>query len=169
VLRALSRNVTPEDGAVGESAGTGPNLGVEFLLVKSVMRSELLPPTFPADLAAGAFAAGGEVAWPLALATTAVSWLAAHGYAVLGTELWVLQSGATQSLPRGPSGKPEVHGNDVSHRGEKEEWTSYVARAAAETLAYMHSFRAEEIVEPGDLYFNVVWVDELDYEKMGSR
>ena len=127
------------------------------------MRSELFPPDFPSELAVAAFRAGDEAAWPSMLATAAVEWFGTHGYAVLGTELWVLGGANIQTLPIGASGMREVHGNTVKRESE-EAWSSFVARAAAETRAYLQLFNPWDIVEPGQVYFNVVWVNEADYE-----
>ena len=68
-----------------------------------------------------------------------------------------------QTLPIGVSGMREVHGNTVNRESE-EAWGSLVARAAAETRAYLQLFNPWDIVEPGQVYFNVVWVNEADYE-----
>ena len=129
------------------------------------MRSGLFPPNFPAELAVAAFAAGDEVAWQPNLATVAVDWFGTHGYAVLGTELWLLKGEAIQSLPIGLSGMREVHGNTVSRKGE-EAWSSFVARAAAETRTYLQLFNPSDVVEHGQVYFNVVWVTEAGYEQL---
>jgi len=59
----------------------------------------------------------------------------------------------------------EIHGNTVN-RGTEETWASFVSRAAAETITYLQSFKPVEIVEEGDLYFNVVWVSEAGFEKL---
>jgi len=99
------------------------------------------------------------------LAAAAVEWLGAHGYAVLGTELWVLKGGAIQSLPIGQSGMREVHGNTVN-RETGEKWSSFVARAATETLTYLQSFNRADIVEPGKPHFNVVWVSEAQFAEL---
>jgi hypothetical protein len=68
--------------------GTWQRWMLEFsqvtLSALTFMRSDLLPPQFPAELAAAAFLAGGEVAWPPALAVLAVEWFGSHNYAVLG-------------------------------------------------------------------------------------
>jgi hypothetical protein len=127
------------------------------------MRSRLFPPGFPFELAIAAFRAGDEAAWPSMLAAAAVEWFSTHGYAVLGTELWVLEAANIQTLPIGASGMREVHGNTVNRESE-EAWSSFVARAAAETRAYLQLFNPWDIVEPGQVYFNVVWVSEADYE-----
>jgi len=101
------------------------------------------------------------------LAAAAVEWLGANGYAVLGTELWVLKAGAIQSLPIGQSGMPEVHGNTVNRESE-EPWSSFVVRAATETHTYLQSFNPADIVEQGELHFNVVWVSEAQYAELTS-
>jgi hypothetical protein len=135
----------------------------KVLVVDEALRSELFPPGFPSELAVAAFRSGDEAAWPSMLAAAAVEWLSRHGYAVLGTELWVLESANIQTLPIGVSGMREVHGNTVN-RESQEGWGSFVARAAAETRAYLQLFNQWDIVEPGEVYFNVVWVSEADYE-----
>jgi hypothetical protein len=100
------------------------------------MASELFPPNFPPELASAAFVAHKEAAWQPTTAAAAVDWFSTHGYAVLGTELWLLQSKGIQSQPIGLSGRREVHGNTVN-RGNEEPWSSFVERAGAETRAYL--------------------------------
>jgi len=56
------------------------------------MPSELFPPDFPSELRVAAFGAGDEVAWPRILAG-----FGTNGYAVLGTELWLLKDAAIQT------------------------------------------------------------------------
>jgi len=116
-------------------------------------------------LVAAAFTAGNEAAWRPAVASAAVEWFGANGYAVLGTELWLLQDGAIQILPIGLSGVKEVHGNTVN-RESGEAWNSFVSRAAASTLAYLRSFNPADILEEGNVYFNVVWVSESEFERL---
>lgn len=124
-----------------------------------------LPSGFPAELADSAFVAGSEVAWPQRFAIAAARWLGEHGYAVLGTELWLVQDGTINSLPIGTSGLPEVHGNTVSGK-QNEEWEAYVHRASSETVAYLQGFDPDQIVQKGELYFNVVWANELGYANL---
>jgi hypothetical protein len=133
--------------------------------VNQPLHSEFFPTSFPFVLAAAAFSRGKEVAWPPMLAARAVEWFGTHGYAVLGTELWLLQDEAIQSLPIGLSGKGEVHGNTVNRKSH-EVWGSFVVRAAAETQAYLQSFKPSDIVEHGEVYFNVVWASEADYQQL---
>jgi hypothetical protein len=133
------------------------------------MSSEIFPPNFPSELAEIAFVSrSNEAAWRPAIAATAVEWLAAHGYGVLGTELWLLKKEGIQSLPIGHTGGREVHGNTVN-RGRDESWTSFVARAEAETTVYLRSFDPADIVETGDLHFQVVWVSESEFENLRVR
>ena len=128
-------------------------------------RTQLFPEGFPSELTVAAFTSGDEAAWLPELALAAVEWLGAHGYAVLGTELWLTKGEAIQSLPIASNGAREVHGNTVD-RQEKEPWGSFVARAAAETIAYLRLFDKTDIVEPGEVHFNVVWVSESEFDKI---
>jgi hypothetical protein len=132
------------------------------------MPSELFPLDFPSELAVAAFRAGDEAAWPSVLAAAAVEWFGTNGYAVLGTELWALGGANIQTLPIGVSGMREVHGNTVNRESE-EAWGSFVARAAAETRAYLQSFNPWDIVEPGQVYFNVVWVSEAGFKNLSTH
>jgi len=129
--------------------------------------AELFPLDFPPELASAAFVSGNQAGWPPKLAAAVIEWLGAHGYAVLGTELWVLKGGAVQSLPVGQSGMREVHGNIVS-RGSEELWGSFVARAAMETVVYLQSFNPADIFEPGEIHFNVFWVSEAQFAEVKS-
>lgn len=131
------------------------------------VRPESLPANFPPELAAKVFISrSGETAWRPSEAIQAVEWFGTHGYAVLGTELWLLQNGAIQSLPVGTSGLGEAHGNAVDGKHENETWDSYVARTTADTVKYLKSFNPAEIIEKGDLHFQVEWISEDGYEKL---
>jgi hypothetical protein len=129
------------------------------------MRSDLFPYGFPSELADAAFVASNEAAWQPTLAAASVKWFGAHGYAVLGTELWLLKDGSIQSLPIGLSGTREVYGNTVNRESD-EAWGSFVARAAAKTVAYLQAFNPADIVEEGDVRFNVIWASEADFQKL---
>ena len=129
------------------------------------MPSDLLPPSFPAELAQKAFLSRREVAWSPDHAVLAIEWFGSNGYATLGTELWVVQAGRIQSLPLGTDGMRGVYGNTVS-RHQGESWKAFVARSMAETCAYLETFNRSEIAEPGQLYFNVVWVSESDFDAL---
>jgi hypothetical protein len=127
--------------------------------------SELFPPDFPSELRVSAFRADNEAAWPPVLAVAAVEWFGTHGYGVLGTELWLLKDVGIQSLPMGLSGMREVHGNTVN-RGNQESWSSFVARAAAETRTYLQAFKPTDVLEQGRLVFNVTWVSEAEFKDL---
>lgn len=128
----------------------------------------MLPTNLPPTLADSAFALGDEFAWPLDLASEAATWLAANGYAVLGTELWVVNNSEVRSLPVGESGLPECHGNSVDRR-TGEEWQAFVSRSGAETLTHLQAFEPAEIRDSGELYFNITWVDEGEFESLVRR
>jgi hypothetical protein len=130
-------------------------------------RTEFLPAALPSELADAAFVAGNEAAWPPAVAAQVVEWLGLHGYAVLGTELWVIRNGEIHSLPIGRSALPDVHGN-VVNRTPDELWAEFVSRAASETVDYLRSFNPTEIAEPGDPFFNVTWVNEEEFQNLRS-
>jgi len=114
---------------------------------------DLFPSGFPSELASAAFVASKEVAWRPALAARSVEWLSAHGYAVLGIELWLPKDGSIQSLP---------YFQNVDRQGD-EAWDSFVARAGTETLAYLRTF-TPEFIEEGDVYVNVTWAREAEYK-----
>ena len=116
---------------------------------------DLFPAGFPTELASAAFVASNEAAWRPGLAARSVEWLGMQGYAVLGTEIWLPKEGSIQSLP---------YFQNVDRQGN-EAWDSFVARAAAETLAYLGTF-APKFVEEGDIYVNVTWVSEAEFRNL---
>jgi hypothetical protein len=116
---------------------------------------DLFPSGFPSDLASAAFVASKEVAWRPAYAALSVEWFGTHGYAVLGTELWLPKDGSIESLP---------YFQNVDRQGH-EAWHSFVARAAAETLAYLRTFNSK-FIDEGDVYVNVTWVSETEFRNL---
>ena len=116
---------------------------------------ELFPSGFPSELASAAFVASNEAAWRPALAARSVKWLGTHGFAVLGTELWLPKDGSIQSLP---------YFQNIDRQGN-EAWDSFVARAAAETLAYLGAFTAK-FIEEGDVFVNVTWMSEAEFRNL---
>jgi len=64
-----------------------------------------------------------------------------------------------------PSGARDVHGNTVS-RLSGEAWGAFVARASAETATYLQKFNPPDIIEDGEVYFNVVWVSEGEFKSL---
>jgi hypothetical protein len=120
--------------------------------MNQLLSPDLFPSGFPSELASAAFLASNEAAWRPALAARAVEWLGTHGYAVLGTEVWLPKDGSVQSLP---------YFQNVDRQGD-EAWDSFVARAAAETSAYLRAF-TPKFIEEGDVYVNVTWVGEAEH------
>lgn len=119
------------------------------------MQSPVFPPGFPTELTADAFVHSGEAAWRPQLAVASVEWFAAHGYAVLGTEVLRPEQNGIQSLP---------YFQNVN-RKRNEDWTSFVARAAGETVAYIKAFEPR-FAEEGDVYINLTWAGESDFPKL---
>jgi len=113
---------------------------------------DLFPSGFPSELASAAFVSSNEAAWRPALASRVVEWLGSHGYAVLGTELWLPQGGSIQSLP---------YFQNADRKGN-EAWNWFVSRAAAETLEYLRAM-TPKFIEEGDVYVNVTWVSEAKF------
>lgn len=105
------------------------------------------------------------MAWSPNHAVLAVEWFGSHGYAILGTELWLVQTDGIQSLPSGHDGVRGVYGNTVN-RQKGEAWNSFVVRSTAETRAYLQAFNRSDITEPGQLYFNVVWASESGFKEL---
>jgi len=113
------------------------------------------PANFPSELAAEALVHSGEAAWRPQLALASVKWLGANGFAVLGTELWLPAGGTIQSLP---------YFQNVN-RKDGEDWGSFVARATTETIDYLIAF-AGKFGREGDVYVNVTWVDEFEFQNL---
>jgi hypothetical protein len=116
------------------------------------LSTDLFPSGFPSELVSAAFVASNEAAWRPALAARSVEWLGTHGYAVLGTELWLPKDDSIQSLP---------YFQNVDRKGD-EAWDSFVARAAAETLAYFKAL-SSKFTKEGDVFVNVTWVSEAEF------
>ena len=132
------------------------------------MTEKTFPPGFPPELAAHSFTAGSEAAWPLDSVSAVVEWLGQNGFAVLGTELWIVREDGIQPGVF-VNGMREIHGNAISHM-QNESWDTYVTRSAQETLRYLSSFAAPpEAKQQGDVFFNVVWVSESGYSNLSAR
>jgi len=116
---------------------------------------EVFPPGFPEQLASYALVDRGEVAWRPSAAIMAVEWFSAHGYAVLGTEAWRPEGTAIQSLPYWQS----------VDRKDSEEWSSFAARAAAETIGHLEALLPKLVKDDG-VYINVTWVAESEFQNL---
>jgi hypothetical protein len=91
------------------------------------------PPGFPSALASEVHVHGGETSWRLQSAIAAINWFGAHQYAVLGTEVFLLQSEGLQSLP---------YFQSIDCK-KNEDWNSFVIRAASETIRYLTAFQQQ--------------------------
>jgi hypothetical protein len=126
------------------------------------MKNQLYPDNFPDELKADAFSTGVEASWPTGSANRVVDWLRQNGFAVLGTELWIVREDGIQ-----PGifvdGKREIHGNEVS-RLQNEPWDKYVSRSGMETLRYLGDFEVPpEARIQGEVFFNIVWANESQF------
>jgi hypothetical protein len=102
---------------------------------------DLFPSGFPPELVSAALVSSNEVAWRPLLAARSVEWLGAHGYALLGTELW-LQTG----------------GSDYKRIPCLIAFPVYVLKVR------QGLYRA--FVEEGDVYVNVTWVSEAEFRNL---
>jgi hypothetical protein len=115
-----------------------------------------LPTGFPNELASEAYVEpNNEVSWRPLQAIQAVEWLGTHGYAVLGTEVFLPKQGSLFSLP---------YFQNVERIGA-EAWDLFAARAAAETSAYLKTCLSK-FSEEGDVYVNVTWVSEEEFRNL---
>ena len=125
----------------------------------------MFPPDFPDEFVRDAFIAGSEAAWPPQSVARVIRWFRKNGIAVLGTELWVVRDG---TICPGilVKGVQNIYGNDVSPRPD-EHWESYAVRSADETLQYVNTLRLPpEAKEQGDIFFNVTWASESDFQEL---
>jgi len=127
-------------------------------VMEQKLNSQVFPANFPPELAAKAFVHSGEAAWRPPLAVEAVEWLGTHGYAVLGTEVFLLVGDGIQSLPYFQSVK----------RREDEDWNSFAPRSATETINYLTAF-TEELAQYGDVCISVTWMSESGLRDVRAR
>ena len=131
------------------------------------MAEKTFPPGFPPELAAKSFTTGSEAAWPLESVSKVVEWLGHNGFAVLGTELWIVRDDGIQPGVF-VNGVREIHGNSISHM-RNETWDTYVTRSVEETLRYLHSLvMPPEVKQQGDVFVNVVWASESEYFNLSA-
>ena len=130
--------------------------------------NQIYPDNFPDEFKQDVFTLGTEAAWPTGRAIQVVDWLRKNGFAVLGTELWLIREDGVQ-----PgifvNGIAEIHGNDES-RMPNEPWDVYVSRSGMEALRYLSSFtEPPEASQQGKVVFNIVWANESDFLKLRAR
>jgi hypothetical protein len=132
------------------------------------VKPQIYPDNFPDELSAEAYSTGLEAAWSAGCAIKVVDWLRLNGFAVLGTELWIVREDGIQPGIY-VDGKREIHGNEVS-RLKNEPWQSYVNRSGMETLRYLNAFEAPpEAVQQGQLFFNIAWANESEFLSLRAK
>jgi hypothetical protein len=124
--------------------------------IERVAKMRALPLGLPEDIATVALTVGADAAWRPSDAYIAVQWLGKNNYAVLGTELWAIRDGVINSVPNWLT----------IERLPAERWASFVERSSSETLDYLRSFDETEKIEAGELYINVVWASETDFQEL---
>ena len=130
--------------------------------------NQIYPDNFPGELKEDVFTLGTEAAWPTGQAIKVIDWLRENGFAVLGTELWVVRKNGVQpgilvKVIR------EIHGNDAS-RMPNESWDAYVNRSGIEASLYLNTFREPpEASQQGQLVFNIVWASESEFLKLRAE
>jgi len=115
----------------------------------------------PINLKESAYLAlNGEAAWPRSEALKVVDFLAKHGMAVLGGEVWL----PTTPGPTIPT--PIIYTWEVDKRQKGESWSEFVQRASELTKAYLSQFEWDKVdVKHKDLtpYFNLTFCNEQEY------
>ena len=118
-------------------------------------------------------AVNGEYGWTRSQVPEVVEVLREKQLAILGGELWWVLEGSNAW-----SGViPQRNGPDAvfaweTKRRRRESWPGFVARCAADTLAAVTKWpRLQDLPEelPGQILYNLTWVDESEYGQLGSR
>jgi hypothetical protein len=126
---------------------------------------------FPAELIRRSFqASNGEFGWSREDARIAISILVQEQCAILGGELWWVPDGAgdwTGLIPqrRGPDA---VYPWDTT-RVPGEEWASFVARCADESLEAIDRWPGTDDLPSnvsGRVLYNLTWISETEYGEL---
>ena len=126
---------------------------------------------FPAELEQDAFRFRGEFGWTREQAIAAIGILRHHHLAILGGELWYVRDGAVQpSVPQreGPNAL-YVWSTDKQTGGI---WVNFVQRGASEALSAVQRYPEPEDIPddlPGRILYNLTWVSEAEFEKLGRK
>jgi len=127
----------------------------------------------PAKLKSTSFrAVNGEYGWTRAQVPQVVEILSAHGRAILGGELWRVPEGSLSwnGLIPQREGPAAVYAWETKRRG-KEPWSRFVGRCASDTIAAVNRWPARADLPAklsGRILYNLTWVDEAEYQKLGS-
>ncbi len=111
----------------------------------------------------------GELSWQKKHIVEALHAIAKANCATLGGEVWlILKDGGIYGLLPLKYGAPGFYGWDIA-RLVNESWASYVSRSELESLAFVSRHPNEEEVEMpsgSEIYYNLVWCDENEYERI---
>lgn len=123
--------------------------------------------SMPEPLAAAALVGGEEAAWEQADCAAAIEWLRNEGYAVLGTELWLLKKGQIVTSIS-TIGNPVLYCTSCDLLDD-ESWDEYVQRSAARDAKSVATFRfPEDSLETCPAYFNLCWADRKCFQSRGK-
>jgi len=128
---------------------------------------------FPEELKNAAFrAVNGEYGWTRSQVPPVVEILRGKQLAILGGELWwVLEGNSWNGVIPQRSGPDTVYTWETKRR-RKERWSGFVARCASDTLVAVNRWPPPEDLPvdlPGQILYNLTWVDEAEYSQLGSR
>ena len=111
----------------------------------------------------------GELSWRKQHIVEALHSIAKANCAILGGEVWlILKDGGIYGLLPQKNGMPGFYGWDIA-RLVNEPWASYVSRSELESVAFVTGYPNEEEIEMpsgSELYYNIAWCDENEYERI---
>jgi hypothetical protein len=116
-------------------------------------------PELPLQLRAKAFVSEDELAWLQQDCPDTIDWLRQNGFALLGTELWLIEDGTIRTAIKTASG-PVIYVTACDPQ-DQESWSAYVQRSARHALETIEAFAwPEDSLEPKrPAYLNLCWAD----------
>ena len=99
------------------------------------------------------------MAWKQEDCPAAISWLSTNGFAILGTELWLIRGGMIRTAISTKAGPALYVSSCDPVKGES--WQDYAKRSARETIDLISAFCwPEDALEPARTpYFRLCWAD----------
>ena len=154
------------------AVGTWRSLVARTLGVREVVGSNPIVPTIPTEMKpselaslpehikAIGFISGEEIAWRQEDCAEAIDWLRKSGYAVLGIELWLIQSDGSIRTGIPTESGPAIYVTSCDP-ASGENWGEYVERSAREAARAISAFRwdAHAAGPPRPVHFNLTWAD----------
>src|ERR1700731_2398264 len=113
----------------------------------------------PEHLKAIGFISGEEIAWKQEDCAEAIDWLRRNEYAVLGIELWIIESGNVRTAIHTDAGAELYVTSCDPIKGET--WPDYVERSAHEAGDAISAFHwpIDALGPPRPVHFNLCWAD----------